>query len=325
MHSLRNRYMLAFAILACVALAGCGAGNNSSGSSTPTAAVSSGSLTFGSQTLHTTSPAENVTLTNTGTVSLAVAAVTASGDFSQTNNCGASLPAGASCTANIRFTPTTAGNRSGTLSFADGAAKSPHVVQLYGSGVNAGTLAQSPSSISFGSVTVGQTSSQSVTITNSGGQSANISAVSTSGAGITLTGISTPLTLAPSQSLTFNVSFSPSSIGSVSGTVSLTNDSSTPNLQLPVTGTAIAPNTVHKVVLAWTPPTTSQVVGYNTYRGTTSGGPYTKVSLSPAATTSYTDQDVQAGNAYFYVVTSVAADTSESAYSNEAKAIVPTP
>lgn len=82
--------------------------------------------------------------------------------------------------------------------------------------------------------------------------------------------------------------------------------------------------TSHQVVLEWDA-SSSQVIGYNPYRGTVTGGPYTKLTLSPIPQTSYPDHNVEAGQTYFYVVTAVGTDGVESAFSNEAEATVPTP
>ncbi len=80
----------------------------------------------------------------------------------------------------------------------------------------------------------------------------------------------------------------------------------------------------HIVDLSWNP-STSSVIGYNVYRGTQSGGPYARISASPAAGTLYTDNSVQAGATYFYVVTAVDAGLQESAFSNESTAQIPAP
>jgi fibronectin type 3 domain-containing protein len=82
----------------------------------------------------------------------------------------------------------------------------------------------------------------------------------------------------------------------------------------------------HNVVLQWHASSTPNVAGYNVYRGTTSGGPYTRLNPSLITSLNYTDENVQAGQTYYYVVTVVASDgVSESAYSNEAHATVPSP
>jgi hypothetical protein len=92
------------------------------------------SLTFGAQILSTTAPAQFVYATNTGTDVLAVSSITLTGDFTGVNDCGTSLAVGASCGVAVTFTPTVAGSRTGTLSFADDASGSPHTVALTGTG-----------------------------------------------------------------------------------------------------------------------------------------------------------------------------------------------
>lgn len=81
-------------------------------------------------------------------------------------------------------------------------------------------------------------------------------------------------------------------------------------------------SSTHSVSLSWNP-STSVVIGYNIYRATQSGGPYTLVdtSLQPA----YSDNHVQSGSTYFYVVTAVNGSSQESPFSNESKAAIPTP
>jgi hypothetical protein len=81
----------------------------------------------------------------------------------------------------------------------------------------------------------------------------------------------------------------------------------------------------HSVALSWAASTSTGLAGYNIYRGSTSGGPYTKVSASVVAGTSYTDATVQAGQTYYYVSTAVSTGGTESIYSNQAQATVPSP
>jgi hypothetical protein len=73
----------------------------------------------------------------------------------------------------------------------------------------------------------------------------------------------------------------------------------------------------HKVSLSWTASTSTNVAGYNVYRGTTSGGPYTKLNSRPLSATAYTDFAVQPGGTYYYVTTSVNSAGNESPYFNE--------
>ena len=79
----------------------------------------------------------------------------------------------------------------------------------------------------------------------------------------------------------------------------------------------------HGVTLNWV--AVSSAVGYNIYRSTTSGGPYTRLNSSVVSAITYTDGTVQAGQTYFYVATSVDVNGNESAYSGQATAVIPTP
>jgi len=82
---------------------------------------------------------------------------------------------------------------------------------------------------------------------------------------------------------------------------------------------------LHSVTLNWTASTSPNVVGYNVYRTTRSGGPYIKFNFTPIVGTSYTDIAVQASQTYYYVATAVDSNNNESIYSNKARATVPTP
>jgi fibronectin type 3 domain-containing protein len=76
--------------------------------------------------------------------------------------------------------------------------------------------------------------------------------------------------------------------------------------------------------LSWAA-STSTVVGYNVYRGTQAGGPYVALNRAADPDTTYTDSSVQGGQTYYYVVTAVDGSGTESVYSNQTQAIVPTP
>lgn len=82
--------------------------------------------------------------------------------------------------------------------------------------------------------------------------------------------------------------------------------------------------TSHSVDLSWNA-STSQVIGYNVYRGAQSGGPYTMINPVLEASTNFVDSNVQSGGTYYYVVTSVDSSSHESTYSNQAQASVPSP
>jgi len=78
----------------------------------------------------------------------------------------------------------------------------------------------------------------------------------------------------------------------------------------------------HSVTLTWKP-SKSAVRGYNVYRGTASGGPYTKINSDLVRELGYKDQKVQSGTTYYYVTRAVDSDGRESANSSEIKAVIP--
>ena len=86
----------------------------------------------------------------------------------------------------------------------------------------------------------------------------------------------------------------------------------------------VSATTPHSVALSWSASTSTNVVGYNLYRGGTSGGPYAKLNSSLLGV-AYTDNAVQSAQTYYYVSTAVDSSNNESAYSNEAQAVVPSP
>ena len=143
------------------------------------ATLSPSSLTFAVQVIKTTSPAQTATLTNTGTVAISITSIATTGPFAQTNNCGTSLAAGASCTINVVFKPLKAGSQTGTLTVNDNAANNPQTVTLTGIGT---VLSFSPTSLSFGTQTVKTMSPpQTITMTNVGPNSVTTNKISVTG------------------------------------------------------------------------------------------------------------------------------------------------
>jgi len=102
------------------------------------------------------------------------------------------------------------------------------------------TITVAPLTIPFGSVAVGSTASQSVTISNGGGSSLSVTQVSTTAAGVTITGVTLPLTIAAGGQASFNVVFSPKAAGALSGTVSVVSDLSTTAIPVSLTGIGTA-------------------------------------------------------------------------------------
>jgi hypothetical protein len=266
------------------------------------------------------------TLTNTGGSTISISQVNLTGASFSTSGLSSfpiNLTSGQSVTFNVTFTPASAGTASGSLSVSSNAANQLGIA-LSGTGTASGTLAVSPTSLSFSNVTVGSNAALTGSVTASGA-SVTISSASSNNGEFVLSGISLPTTLTAGQSANFTVTFTPGASGAASASLSFaSNASNSPAVQsvLQMTGTGTTP-IQHTVDLTWAASTSA--VGYNIYRGTAPGGPYTMINTSLNSTTAYADNTVVSGQTYYYVTTAVNATSVESGYSNQAQAVVPTP
>jgi len=96
--------------------------------------VSPSPAKFGTKTVGTSSAAKTITVHNSQNIAVTGVSITTTGDYSQTNNCGSTIAAKASCTVSVIFTPTTTGLRYGALVVADGASNTPQGTELSGTG-----------------------------------------------------------------------------------------------------------------------------------------------------------------------------------------------
>ncbi len=184
-----------------------------------------------------------------------------------------------------------------------------------------GALAVSPSTLNFGNVAVGGTSSLTGTLSASTAD-VTVSSASWSGSGYSVSGVTFPMSVAAGQSAQYTVTFTPPAAGSSPGSISFVSNASDSSLKQSFSGSGTQTTSSHSVSLTWNP-STSTVAGYNLYRGTQSGGPYSRMNSSLLSGTSYDDSGVQSGATYFYVSTAVDASNNESAFSNEATAAIP--
>jgi hypothetical protein len=186
-----------------------------------------------------------------------------------------------------------------------------------------GQLTFSPASFNFGSVNVGSVATELFSVTNSGTASVTISNASVSGAGLNASGLSAGAVLAPNQSVTLAVTFDPAGAGSVTGGVTITSDAANSSVSIGLSGTGVQAPVSHNVELNWAASTSAGVTGYDVYRGTVSSGPYALLTATPLASTSFTDTTTQAGETYYYVVTSVSSTNVQSSYSSVVSVVVP--
>jgi hypothetical protein len=232
----------------------------------------------------------------------------------------ATLSSNQSVTFTVTFAPTSSGSASGTVSIVSNASNPSLGIALSGTGTAPGQLAVSPATLSFGNVVVGSSSSLNGTL-NATGAAVTISSDSIASE-FTLSGISLPATIAAGSSASFTVTFTPKASGATSGNLSFTsNATNSPAIQS-LTGSGTPPPQ-HSVDLTWN--SSTNAVGYKVYRGTAAGGPYSIISTTLDASTSFTDNNVTADQTYYYVVTAVDGQSNESGYSNQAVAVIPSP
>src|SRR5580704_4533195 len=186
------------------------------------------------------------TATNNGTSNITVSSVTLSAPqfILSKPSIPVTVAAGQSATLSVVFAPTASGTVTGSVTIASDASNSSVAVSLQGAGVGAGQLSESPATLSFGSLPIGNNQTLAETLTNVGNSSTTISQATVTGAGFTLSGWSLPVTLAVGQSTSFNVVFAPQASGTVNGNVSIVSDAINSPLNLAVSGAGLAPGSL---------------------------------------------------------------------------------
>lgn len=323
----------AWAALVALCMSGCG-----STPGVPALRLSAASLAFGHQPRGTTSPAQNLTATNTGSAALSITQIRLTGAYSnsfrETNSCGMSLAAGASCTILVQFAPSSTGTLTAAVILNDNAPNSPQLVAISGTGTNSSGsgsaggngssgVSFSPSSISFGTQPVEVASSpETITLSNNSGTALSISSLAFIGADpADFTENDTcGSSVAAGGTCTIVTVFTPSASGSRAASLRVADNGSGNPQTVALSGTG-----THDVMLSWSG--SPGAAGYDVYRGSSSGAESsTPLNSEPIAGTSYTDTSVQAGRTYCYKVTAVAANGStQSESSSEVSATVPSP
>ena len=196
----------------------------------PAVTLSATTVNFGNQGVGTSSAAQVIGLTNSGTATLNITSITItganSGDFSQTNTCGISVAAGANCNINATFKPTATGARNASVSVADSAAGSPQTVALKGTGVTPGVMLSS-ANVNFGKQLVTTSSAvQNVTLTNNGTATLNIAAIAVTGAnsGDFSETNTCGTSVAVGANCAISATFKPTATGNRAASVTITDD-----------------------------------------------------------------------------------------------------
>ena len=201
--------------------------------------VSTASLSFPDQQVNTTGAPQSITLTNFSKTALSITSIVASKSFGETNTCGTSVKAGATCTISVTFTPTGALTWKGTITIIDGDLTSPQIVSLSGTGTPAPTATISPSTLTFPNEAVGMSSPlQVATLTNTGTVQLNITSIALAGnnPGDYAETNTCGSTLAAGSSCTFTVTFKPTTTGSRKASVTITDNTSHGSQTLSLSG-----------------------------------------------------------------------------------------
>ncbi|WP_374087357.1 choice-of-anchor D domain-containing protein [Methylomicrobium lacus] len=187
-------------------------------------------VAFPDQVINTTSAAQTITVSNTGTANLTVSGVTLSGattQFSFTNNCTTAVVPGGSCTVSVQFRPTSTGAKTATVSIASNAAGSPSSVTVSGNGIVAATTATIANATigGGGGVRIGTSATGNVRVTNTGTNPLIITSASTTAPfSVTLGTCTTPVN--PGRTCNLSVTFRPTAVQTYTATLTMASNAS---------------------------------------------------------------------------------------------------
>jgi hypothetical protein len=236
-------------------LSGCGVASKVATSGTGIGSVTIGppSLSFGSVSEGSSSASQTITVSNTTSSSVALSPVSITGtnasNFSiSSTTCGSSLAASASCTAAMVFTPSVTGAESATFNITSSNNSAALTASLSGTGTaaSAGTVTVSPTSVTWGSVAVGNAGGQmSVTLTNSSSSAITISSIGVTGADpgdFSIYQNSCGTSLAASSSCAVTILFEPTTSGTRTAALTFTDNAPSSPQTATLNGTGAAAN-----------------------------------------------------------------------------------
>ena len=205
-------------------------------------------LTF-SQNIGSPSAPQTITVTNFGGSNINWLTLSATGPFSETNNCPAVLLPAASCAVSVTFTPPAPGAASGTIGVSDDSYNLGPLQTLVLNGAGTALAATiTPASISFSSQVIGTSSKASnVTVQSSGTGPVQVTNVALTGPFTQTNNCSG--SIASAASCTIAVVFSPAVVGSASGVLTIADNAGMQTVN--VTGTGSAPVTFSATSLSF--------------------------------------------------------------------------
>jgi sugar lactone lactonase YvrE len=214
----------------------------------PQAVLSPNPLAFPNTLVGTPATALPMTLSNPGTAALTITSISVTGtnasSFGETNNCGSSLAAGATCTITVTFTPASAASLTAAISVADNATGSPQSATLTGTGT-APLVPQAvltPNPLAFPSTTINTSSTLPLTLSNPGNTALTITSISVTGANASSFGETNNCgsSLAVGATCTITVTFTPASAASLTAAISVADNAAGSPQSATLTGTGSA-------------------------------------------------------------------------------------
>jgi hypothetical protein len=185
---------------------------------------------------------QTATVTNTSSSPVSITSLSSSS--SQFSTSGVTLPfslaAGESAKFQVAFRSSAVGTVSGTLSATTSHGGHSGPVKLTGGSGGSSQLSLSSSSLKYGNVLVDGSSTQAITVQNPGQSEINLSALTVSGAGFSVSGTAVPATIPAGQSVTLEATFAPAVAGSVKGSLTITSNAQNPSVSVALSGTGVA-------------------------------------------------------------------------------------
>jgi hypothetical protein len=225
--------------------------------------LSPAALSFAAQQVATQSAPQPVTVTNTGAAPVVFGTLAITANFTETDTCaGQALAVGSSCTVQVVFAPTATGPLSGTLTLFANIPGGQATVALNGTGTAPAAIVLTPLTLTFPATIVNQTApSQNITVSNTGGTTATLSAPILSGGNtgdFAIFSNTCGATLLPNTGCTIAITFTPTAAGARSATLSITDNAgtstaATQTASLLGTGNAPATDTLSPLSLSFAP------------------------------------------------------------------------
>ena len=218
----------------------------------PAMTLSPTDLTFSAQSQGTASPAQTVTVTNTGAAPLTISSITASGDFHQTSNCiGTSVAVNATCSVQVSFLPSATGTRTGLLTLYGNVSGGQATAALSGTATPPSTMVLNPVSLTFPSTTVGASSTaQNISLSNTSSTTASIQSITVSG-DFQITSNTCGASLGPNTACALAILFTPTASGTRTGALTVSDSVGVQTAALSGTGTSPPTDTLSPLSLSF--------------------------------------------------------------------------